>query len=225
MSEPGPILDGSAAPLAVLVALRIDAAARHTELLDLAEATGSALAYLQAGEPGLLGVLDRAAADGVTTIRLVQVPGETGKPGRSWLRRVAGDWVRSHPDVAVTVAGRDVTGGEAPLQSPAWEHLPDFGHHVLVCRGPRCAARDAESVAEQVSRSLTARGIDDDAVLVSQTGCLYPCNHAPVVAVHPADAWYGRVGVGDVDALLADQLDGTSVLAGHRLAKGRPVEG
>lgn len=224
MSEDGAEPTGLGRTLTVLVALRVDAPARNAELRDLAEATGSALAYLQVGEPGLLGVLDRAAAEGVTTIRLVQVPGETGKPGRSWLRRVAGDWVRSHPDVAVTVAGRDVTGDEAPLQSPAWEHLPDFRHHVLVCRGPRCAARDAEAVAERISRSLSARGADDDSVLVSQTGCLYPCNHAPVVAVHPDDVWYGRVGVDDVDALVADRLDGTSVLDDRRLARGRPVE-
>src|SRR5690606_414253 len=98
------------------------------------------------------------------------------------------------------------------LESPAWEHLPGFRHHVLVCRGPRCSAKRSVDTAQALSASLDARGLSDDDVLVTQTGCLFPCNHAPVVAVHPDDVWYGPVAPQNSDRLVDDHL-----LAGRRL--------
>lgn len=203
--------------LTVLVALRVDAESTHTELVELAEATNSVPAYLQVGRPSLRRVLDDAAARGVRTIRLVQAPGQHGKPGRSWLSRVAGHWVRENPEVVVTVedsSGRQqlVTGREAPLQSPAWEELPAFRRHVLVCRGPRCAAQDSERTAQELAASVTAAGLGDEDVMLTQSGCLYPCNHAPVVAVYPDDIWYGGI-----------TADSAAQLVAEHLVQGRPL--
>ena len=89
----------------------------------------------------------------------------------------------------------------------AWDDLPGHRHQVLVCRGPRCTARGAETTATALARALVEQGLGDDDVLVTQTGCLFPCNHAPVVAVQPDDVWYAGV-----DEALAARLVGEHLL-------------
>ncbi len=61
--------------------------------------------------------------------------------------------------------------------------------------------------------SLMEAGLGDHDVLVTHTGCQFPCNHAPVVSVQPDDVWYG-----DVDPDTARQI-----VAEHLVA-GRPME-
>lgn len=188
-------------PAVVLVGVGLDASGHDAALRELADAVGATVAYLQGGSPSLVVELDRLAAEGVAEIRLVRAPAGSSAKARSWVRRVAGDWVRAHPGVQVEVVDRAVTGQEAPLTSPAWEEVPGHRHHVLVCRGPRCAARGSEATAVAVDDALRHHGLGDDDVLVSHTGCLFPCNHAPVVVVHPEDAWHGPV-----DAVAATRL-------------------
>ncbi|GAA2687708.1 MULTISPECIES: ferredoxin [Actinosynnema] len=194
----------------VLVGLAADAHAREADLGALADAVGARVAYLQLGEPALHDVLDELARDGRgRAVDLVATPSAgTPAPARSWLRRVAGDWVRRNPDaLRVRVVDRPVTGEEAGLTSPAWDAVPGHGRHVLVCRGPRCTARGAAGTAAALAARLRERGLGDDAVLVAQSGCLYPCNHAPVVVVHPDDAWWGPVTAEDAAALVDSWAD------------------
>ncbi|MGE2729356.1 (2Fe-2S) ferredoxin domain-containing protein [Mycolicibacterium vaccae] len=190
----------------VLVGMGVDAHTRDTDSALLAEHVGARLAYLQLGSPTLLEVLDdiAAAAPG-STVRLLPLPaGGAPAPARSWLRRIAGDWVRRNPGaLSVEVASGAVTGWESGLSSPAWEDVPSYGRHVLVCRGPRCTAKGSVATAQAIADRLRAHGLGDDEVLVAQTGCLYPCNHAPVVAVHPDDDWWGPVTPDDAETLVA----------------------
>lgn len=199
-------------PVVVLVPLGVDAARHADELRDVAAATGASLAFLQLGTPSVVDELDRLAATGVTRVDLVGI-GLGAPTARSWLRRVAGHWQRGNPGVEVSVAGRAVTGAEAPLTSPAWEAVPGHAHQVLVCRGPRCSARGSGATATALDEELRRRALGDDDVLVTQTGCLFPCNQAPVVVVHPDDAWYGAVDAACVRRIVEE----------HLLA-GRPVE-
>lgn len=199
----------------VLVPLSADAARHAGELQDVADATGASLAFLQLGSPSLADELDRLAATGVTLVELVGL-GLGAPTARSWLGRVAGHWQRSHPEVEVVVGGRAVTGTEAPLTSPAWEDVPAHRHQVLVCRGPRCSARGSALTASAVDDELRALGLGDDDVLVTQTGCLFPCNQAPVVVVHPDDAWYGGV-----DAACARRIVREHLVAGEPVAERR----
>lgn len=194
----------------VLVAMTVDAAARADDLVTLAEAVGARHAFLQNGSPSLVDVLDELASQGGDDVTLVAAPSGGGAaPARSWLRRVAGHWVHERrPGLTVVVGGREVTGTEAPLSSPAWEDVPGHRHHLLVCRGPRCAARGAAATATAVGAALEAHGLGDDDVLVTQTGCLFPCNHAPVVVVHPEDAWHGPVDAAGAEALVATLAGG-----------------
>lgn len=204
----------------VLVPLGVDAERHVEELREVAAATGVSLAFLQLGSPSLVGELDRLAAAGTTTVELVGL-GLGAPTARSWLRRVAGHWARAHPRVAVTVRGRPVTGAEAPLTSPAWEEVPRHARQVLVCRGPRCSARGGEQTGAALDDELRRRGLGDDDVLVTRTGCLFPCNRAPVVVVHPDDTWYGAVDAACARRIVAEHLVGGVPVAGH-VAKRAP---
>jgi (2Fe-2S) ferredoxin len=180
----------------ILVGLGADAPAGDTDLLVLAGQVDARIAYLQLGSPALVEVLDGIARDAPRSeVRLVAVPSMGGPaPARSWLRRVAGHWMRENPGaLAVRVPGGAVTGTEAKLSSQAWEQIPRHGRHVLVCRGPRCTAKGSAATADAINDQIRARRLGDDDVLVTQTGCLFPCNHAPVVVLQPDDRWWGPV--------------------------------
>ena len=202
----------------VLVPLGVDAERHAEDLRAVAAATGASLAFLQAGTPALTDELDRLAAHGVSDVELVGL-GLGAPTARSWLRRVAGDWVRRHPEVAVVVARRPVTGAEAPLTSPAWEEVPRHARQVLVCRGPRCSARESAATAAALADELRRRGLGDDDVLVTATGCLFPCNQAPVVVVHPDDTWYGAVDPACARRIVGDHLAGDAPVADHLLPR------
>ncbi|MBM7517653.1 (2Fe-2S) ferredoxin domain-containing protein [Nocardioides nitrophenolicus] len=204
----------------VLVPLGVDAGRYAAELAEVAAATGASLAFLQAGSPSVTDELDRLAGLGVRQVELVGL-GLGAPTARSWLRRVAGHWRRARPEVEVLVGGRAVTGEEAPLRSPAWEDVPGHAHQVLVCRGPRCSARGSAATSAALDAELRARGLGDDDVLVTQTGCLFPCNQAPVVVVHPDDSWYGGVDPDRARAIVADHLVGGLPLP-DRLPRARP---
>ena len=52
-----------------------------------------------------------------------------------------------------------------------------FTHcQVLLCRGPRCTGFGANQVATALSERLAEHDLGDDDVLVTATGCLFPCN-------------------------------------------------
>lgn len=204
----------------VLVGMSVHEARERDALQRRADDTGASLAFLQHGEPSLVAELDRLAAAGVEHVTLERVALGGTAPARSWLRRVAGHWMRAGVDrPAVVVDERPVTGREAPLTSPAWEAVPGHRQHIFVCRGPRCWARGADEVAESLSAALGEAGLEDDDVLVTQTGCLFPCNHAPVIVVHPDDVWFGSTDPEDVDGIVEAHVRGDVLPARHRLPR------
>lgn len=190
----------------VLVAMAIDGAARESELTDLAEVVGGTVAHLQGADPSLAAELDRLYAAGEREMRVVRVPVGTNPPARSWLTRVVAHWKVTHPDARVEILGREINPHDS-LTSPGWEEVPGHRHHLLVCRGPRCAAKGSDQTAVAVDAELKARGLGDDDVLVTQTGCMFPCNQAPLVVAQPDDRWFGDVQREDVPDVLGAILD------------------
>jgi NADH:ubiquinone oxidoreductase subunit E len=73
-----------------------------------------------------------------------------------------------------------------PFRSPAWSQITRHRRQVLVCRGPRCTAYGANQVAAALSERLAKNGLGDDDVLVTATGCLFPCNLGPQPPVRSA---------------------------------------
>ncbi|WP_110183509.1 (2Fe-2S) ferredoxin domain-containing protein [Nocardioides solisilvae] len=223
----------------VLVGTSPADAARRTELAGLAHRLGAELAFLQLASPALTTRLTQLADAGAERLVLVGVSGGTSGPGVSWLRRIAAHWWRDRgegaPEVATAPAfmaaesewgplgdlARPITHRGPGLTSAAWEDVPGHRHQVLVCRGPRCSAAGAEETSTALVLALMRAGLGDDDVLVTQTGCQFPCNHAPVVTVQPDDVWYGRVDPPAADQLVADHLAGGSPVEALRLARVR----
>ncbi|HMN99806.1 MAG TPA: (2Fe-2S) ferredoxin domain-containing protein [Miltoncostaeaceae bacterium] len=95
--------------------------------------------------------------------------------------------------------------------------------HVLVCRGPDCTSRGALDVYTEMAAQRHARGLEEDEVVQSQTGCIGPlCGRGPVVCCYPTGAWYAPVGVGDVAEIVARDLGEGAVV--ERL-EARRLEG
>lgn len=229
----------------VLVGMSPREAGERCDLDRLAAAAGASVAFLQMADPSLTAALTGLADGGAEEIRLVAVRLGTTGPANSWLRRIAGHWVRERradglPVPAVHVATtmvrhdpsvegvmvalqatRQVTGDEAGLTSAAWEDVPRHRHQVLVCRGPRCTAVGSDRTAAALAEGLRDRGLGDERVLVTQTGCLFPCNHAPVVVVQPDDAWYAGVRPDVAGRVIEEHLLGEAPVEDHRLLRDR----
>lgn len=221
----------------VLVGTSPTDAARRVELTALAQQLGAELAFLQLATPSLTAVLTRLTDAGTRRVVLVGVSGGIVGPGISWLRRIAADWWRQHGDPtleictaqsflqedsqwpALVAQARPITHGGPGLSSAAWQDVPSHRHQVFVCRGPRCSAAGAESTANALTLALMGAGLSDDDVLVTQTGCQFPCNQAPLVTVQPDDVWYGSVHADDVGEIVSEHLIGGGTVERLRLPR------
>jgi len=215
----------------VVVGMSVTDVDRRQDLLDWAGELDASLAFLQMGGPSLAAELTRVADSGAWTITLAGVSLGPLAPGHSWLRRIAAHWWREQPgdrpeiQIATRLATtrdeladsfsetRPITGTEPGLTSPAWERVPDHVRQVLICRGPRCTAKGSEETARAVILGAMEAGLGDDDLLITHTGCQFPCNQAPVLSVQPDDVWYGNVEAAAARVIVRDHL-----------ADGRPVE-
>lgn len=225
----------------VLVGMSPTEVAVRSDLAAAARTVGASVAFLQVGSPSVTSELFRLQDLGATRVTLVGIGRSRLGPGVSWLGRVVDAWWREHGtgmQVAAsnrllrsvaeaevvwrdTVASaRVVSGTSAPLNSPAWEHVPGHERQVFVCRGPRCSAAGAERTHEALVLALMKAGLGDDDALLTTTGCQFPCNQAPVVSVQPDDVWYGSVTPDRAGEIVASHLAHGEPLDGARLPRG-----
>ncbi|MFD7077363.1 ferredoxin [Nocardioides sp. NPDC059952] len=219
----------------VVVGMSVTDVDRREDLLAWARELDASLAFLQMGDPSLSRELTRLADEGAGTIALAGVSLGPLAPGHSWLRRIAAHWWReragTRPELQIATRlattreelaealtdslaeTRPITGTEPGLTSPAWERVPDHVRQVLICRGPRCTAKGSEETARAVILGAMEAGLGDDDLLITHTGCQFPCNQAPVLSVQPDDVWYGNVEAAAARVIVRDHL-----------ADGRPVE-
>ncbi|GAA3958232.1 (2Fe-2S) ferredoxin domain-containing protein [Gordonia caeni] len=188
------------------------------------------VAVLGGSDTPITEALDAAAAAGAETVLLVsgQTLGDAKQD--SWLARIVGHWLRSRPadgatpevrvapllteydgfaDLLEEAVGRGGTPARtrtAPIVSPAWEAVPGFARHVLVCRGPRCSVEGSRESAQTLSAALDRRGLGDDDVLTTVTGCLFPCGQGPVMVVYPEGTWYAQMRPERMDRLVDEHL-------------------
>jgi (2Fe-2S) ferredoxin len=222
----------------VLVGMSAGELQRRAELAALAREVDGSIAFLQLGDPSVSAELSRLADAGCERVSLVAVRLGPLAPAHSWVRRIAAHWLRHHPtglEISTCVvesldplvvhdavaAARPLTGNEAGLTSAAWADVPGHRHQVLVCRGPRCTAKGAEEGLRGLILALMEHNLGDDDVLVTHTGCQFPCNHAPVVSVQPDDVWYGAVTPEIADRIVTDHLIKGTPVAPHRLERDR----
>jgi (2Fe-2S) ferredoxin len=93
------------------------------------------------------------------------------------------------------------------LGKPGWQDPPDFKHHLIVCTGPRCAYRDAASLLVALKDEVARQKVSNDC-LTTRTGCMFPCNQGPMVAVYPKGEWYRLADAGDVTRFVQTVLVG-----------------
>ncbi|GAB3125633.1 hypothetical protein GCM10027289_00200 [Tsukamurella serpentis] len=211
------------------------------QLRRLADTADAEPAFVQVHDPALVDVLTAVADRGAADVLLIGAGWAQPGAKRSWLRRVAAHWLREYDDAptvrlaprllaepdpaqlaeAIAAGGSPMSPDTAPLSSPAWEEVPQHRHQVLICRGPRCSARGASSLTEAFGDELRRAGLGDDEVLVTVTGCQFPCNHAPVVTVQPDDTWYGGMTAQDVPGVVGSHLLGEEPIAQLRLPRQR----
>jgi (2Fe-2S) ferredoxin len=223
----------------VVVGMSAREVSARAELAVCAQALGGTLAFLQLADPSVRRELTRLADLGHRRIVLVGVSLGSMAPAASWLRRIAAAWWRERgpgaPVIEVATAlasgtaaadldrARDVvralTGNEAGLTSPAWEGVPEHRHQVLVCRGPRCTAAGSDASAEAMILALMRADLGDDDVLLTHTGCQFPCNQAPVVSVQPDDVWYGAVDAAAAERIVSEHLVGGKAVEEIRLPR------
>ncbi|GCD95962.1 (2Fe-2S) ferredoxin domain-containing protein [Embleya hyalina] len=235
----GTFAESASGRTTVLVGMSGTEVDRRAELRTAAVPSDATTAFLQLGDPSLSAELTRLADAGAETVVVIGVRLGASGPGHSWLRRIAAYWWRERaghrPTLLVATRLVDsaeaaaeaaasvepITGEEPGLTSPVWEEVTGHRHQVMVCRGPRCTAKGADETQRALIRQLMEHGLGDDDVLVTQTGCQFPCNQAPLVSVQPDDVWYGHVDPAAITTIVADHLVGGRPNTTHRLPRHR----
>ncbi|WP_445258168.1 (2Fe-2S) ferredoxin domain-containing protein [Nocardioides aurantiacus] len=229
MTQPGTAL--------LLVGMSVSDVDRRDELLAAAVRHHAGVAFLQMGDPSISRELTRLADAGATKISLAGISLGPLAPGQSWLRRIASHWWRERAghrpviEVATRLAStieeievalfdlKPISGAEPGLTSTAWEDVARHRRQVLICRGPRCTARGSDETARALVLGLMEAGLGDHDVLVTHTGCQFPCNQAPVVSVQPDDVWYGGVDPEAVRRIVSDHLLADTPVESRRLPR------
>ncbi|MFI6763108.1 (2Fe-2S) ferredoxin domain-containing protein [Micromonospora sp. NPDC050417] len=219
--------------------------AMHELAADVAHALGEPVraCFLDGAAPSLHDALDAAQAAGALEIVLLPTHLPPDRYLDVWLRRAYGDWAATRTDTApppqvsvgpplatqpslvtavVTALRQPMTplsGNPGPFRSPAWSTITGHRRHVLVCRGPRCTAYGASHTADALAEHLGAQGLGDDDILLTQTGCLFPCNLGPLVVVHPDDVWYTHVDQDLVGRIVNEHLVHDRPLPGHAVRR------
>ena len=107
-------------------------------------------------------------------------------------------------------------------------------HHVFVCTGKSCSARDSAEVLETFERELTERGLlfgreakgknPRGSIIVTSCSSVGFCSIGPAVMVYPDGVWYAQVRTEDVREIINEHLLGGNVV--NRLALMKvPAEG
>ena len=65
-----------------------------------------------------------------------------------------------------------------------------------------CAARGAVELHARLKAAIKERGLAETEVRTCTSSCLDTCWAGPAIAVEPDHYYYGRVGLGDVDAIV-----------------------
>jgi (2Fe-2S) ferredoxin len=96
-------------------------------------------------------------------------------------------------------------------------------HHVFVCTGKSCSARDSAEVRDTFERELKERGIlfgreakgknPNGSIVLTECASVGFCAIGPTVLIYPDGTWYAQVRASDVPEIIEEHL-----------LNGRPVE-
>jgi len=99
-------------------------------------------------------------------------------------------------------------------------------HHVFVCTGTSCSARDSAEVKAAFERELTARGLlmgkaakgknPKGSIVLTECASVGFCAIGAAVLVYPDGVWYAQVRAADVPEIIEEHLWNNGVV--ERLA-------
>jgi (2Fe-2S) ferredoxin len=102
-------------------------------------------------------------------------------------------------------------------------------HHVFVCTGKSCSARDSAEVLEAFESDLKERGLlfgreakgknPHGSVIVTACASVGFCSIGPAVMVYPDGVWYAQVKAVDVPEIIEEHLLNNRVVERLALAK------
>ena len=166
---------------------------------------------LEGEGPGLGDALRTARDSGARTVQVQPVGFPTAANIMAWLPGAIAFWQENEgadievvlgepprPDALLPAVIDIARNGPAPqpastfrpsLGKPGWQYLPRHDTHILVCTGPRCAFRGSGTLLSRLKARLGETGLSGRC-LVTSTGCLFPCNQGPLIALYPRNAWY-----------------------------------
>ena len=99
--------------------------------------------------------------------------------------------------------------------------MPKPKFHILVCTNsrppghpkPSCGSAGSAGILMAFNMGLMERGIQPGEVLVTNSGCLGPCEQGPTVVVYPSGTWYTQV-----------KEEQVAVILDEHIGKGTPAE-
>lgn len=201
-------------------------------------AAGADIVDTLEGFEGLWAILRRAFADGLERLLVVDLEPTSDGAYLDWLRDELGRLAREHvssPGVWVTAQALGRRGLDARMAcasieeharhlpcdqvnavatDPDWSRIPDHARQVFLCTGPRCVRRGALPLWKQLRRQLLDRQLIETpgGVLLTRTGCQFPCNLGPVLTVYPDACWYRVRNTAEIQRLVDVHLLGGDVV-------------
>lgn len=102
-------------------------------------------------------------------------------------------------------------------------------HHVFVCTGKSCSARDSAEVLEAFESDLKERGLlfgrevkgknPHGSIVVTSCASVGFCSIGPAVMVYPDGVWYAQVRASDVAEIVQEHLLNNRVVERLALVK------
>ena len=102
-------------------------------------------------------------------------------------------------------------------------------HHVFVCTGTSCSARDSAEVLEAFENDLTERGLlfgrvakgknPHGSIILTSCSSVGFCSIGPAVMIYPDGVWYAQVRAADVREIIEEHLLNNRVVERLALAK------
>ena len=86
-----------------------------------------------------------------------------------------------------------------------------YKHQILICGGTGCHSNHSGDLINEFKALISEKGLQND-VEVIQTGCFGLCAVGPVVIVYPEDAFYSKVKVEDVRAIVEEHIVGGKII-------------
>ncbi len=84
-------------------------------------------------------------------------------------------------------------------------------YHVLVCGGTGCHSNSSSIIYDEFKAQLKEKGLENDVQMV-MTGCFGLCAAGPVIIVYPEGAFYSKITIEDVSAIINEHIVGGKIV-------------